>query len=43
MDTIDAIGAGFRSLTEAIATTASAGRIIMQMASSFAEFERSMI
>lgn len=43
MEKIDAIGAGFRSLTEAIDTTTPAGRMMMQMVGSFAEFERSMI
>jgi DNA invertase Pin-like site-specific DNA recombinase len=32
--------AGFRSLTEAIDTTTPAGRMMMQMVGSFAEFER---
>jgi DNA invertase Pin-like site-specific DNA recombinase len=36
-------GAGFRSLTEAVDTTSSAGRMVMQMLGSFAEFERSMV
>jgi DNA invertase Pin-like site-specific DNA recombinase len=36
-------GAGFRSLTEAVDTTAAAGRLMMQMLGSFAEFERSMV
>src|SRR3546814_10786389 len=36
-------GAGFRSLTEAIDTTTAAGRMMMQMVGSFAEFERAMI
>ena len=35
--------AGFRSLTEAIDTTTPAGRMLMQMGGSFAEFERAMI
>ena len=35
--------AGFQSLTEAIDTTIPAGRIMMQMFSSFAKFEREMI
>ena len=36
--------AGFRSLTEAIDTTTTpAGRMMMQMVGSFAEFERAMI
>ena len=43
MDLIEAKGAGFRSLTEAIDTTAPAGRMLMQMLGSFAEFEREMI
>lgn len=43
MEKIDAIGAGFRSLTEAIDTTTPAGRMMMQMVGSFAEFERAMI
>jgi len=36
-------GIGFRSLTEAIDTTTAAGRMMMQMVGSFAEFERAMI
>ena len=36
-------GAGFRSITEAVDTTTSAGRMVMQMLGSFAEFERSMV
>ena len=43
MDRIAASGAGFRSLTEAIDTTTPAGRMMMQMVGSFAEFERAMI
>src|SRR5712671_5370629 len=35
--------AGFRSLTEAIDTTNPAGRMMMQMVGSFAEFERAML
>jgi DNA invertase Pin-like site-specific DNA recombinase len=35
--------AGFRSLTEAIDTTTAAGRMMMQMVGSFAEFERAML
>lgn len=34
--------AGFRRLTEAIDTTTSAGRIMLQMLGAFAEFERNM-
>lgn len=43
MDRLDRVGAGFRSLTEAIDTTTPAGRIMMQMLGSVAEFEREMI
>jgi len=43
MERIELAGAGFRSLTEAIDTTAAAGRMMMQMIGSFAEFERAMI
>jgi DNA invertase Pin-like site-specific DNA recombinase len=43
MERIEAVGAGFRSLTEAIDTTAPAGRMLMQMVGAFAEFERAMI
>ena len=43
LDRIEAAGAGFRSLTESIATTTPAGRVMMQMVGSFAEFERAMI
>lgn len=43
MDRIASAGAGFRSLTEAIDTTTAAGRMMMQMLRSFAEFERAMI
>ena len=43
MEKIDAAGAGFRSLTEAIDTTTPAGHMIMQMVGVFAEFEREMI
>src|ERR1035441_4848595 len=34
---------GFRSLTEAVDTTTPAGRMMMQMVGSFAEFERAML
>ena len=37
------VGGGFCSLTENIDTTAVAGRMLMQMVASFAEFERAMI
>jgi DNA invertase Pin-like site-specific DNA recombinase len=43
MERITAVGAGFRSLTEPIDTTNAAGRMMMQMIGSFAEFERAMI
>lgn len=43
MDRIHQIGAGFRSLTEAIDTTTPAGRMMMQIVGSFAEFEREML
>jgi DNA invertase Pin-like site-specific DNA recombinase len=43
MEKIQTADAGFRSLTEHIDTTTPAGRMLMQMVGSFAEFERSMI
>lgn len=43
MERIDQAGAGFKSLTESIDTTTPAGRMMMQMIGSFAEFEREMI
>ena len=43
MEIIDKAGAGFRSLTELIDTTSPAGRMMMQMVGTFAEFERAMI
>ena len=43
LDKIEAKGCGFRSITEAIDTTTAAGRMMMQMVGSFAEFERSML
>jgi DNA invertase Pin-like site-specific DNA recombinase len=43
MERITQAGAGFRSLTEAIDTTTPAGRMLMHMVGSFAEFERAMI
>src|SRR3546814_21056290 len=43
MERIELAGAGFSSLTEAIDTTTAAGRMMMQMGGSFAEFERAMI
>jgi len=43
LEQVHATGARFRSLTEAVDTTTSAGRMVMQMLGSFAEFERSMV
>ncbi|MBM3652139.1 MAG: recombinase family protein [Alphaproteobacteria bacterium] len=43
LERIDAMGAKFRSLTESIDTSGPAGRMMMQMLGSFAEFEREMI
>ena len=43
MERIESAGAGFKSLTESIDTTKPAGRMMMQMVGSFAEFERAMI
>jgi len=43
MERIQESKAGFRSLTEAIDTTTPAGRMMMQMIGSFAEFERAML
>lgn len=43
IEKIEAAKAGFRSVTEAIDTTTAAGRMMMQMVGSFAEFERAMI
>ena len=43
MEQIKEADAGFRSLTESIDTTTPAGRMVMQMVGSFAEFERAMI
>lgn len=43
MERIAEVGAGFRSITENIDTTTPAGRMMMQMVGSFAEFERAMI
>ena len=36
-------GAGFKSLTESIDTTTAAGRMMVPMVASFAEFERAML
>ena len=43
LEKIDAAEAGFRYLTEPVDTTTPAGRMMMQMIGSFAEFERAMI
>ena len=43
MERIAHAGASFRSLTKAIDMTTPAGRMLMQMVGSFAEFERAMI
>jgi DNA invertase Pin-like site-specific DNA recombinase len=43
LEKITEAGAGFRSLTEHIDTTTPAGRMMLQMLGSFAEFERSMV
>ena len=40
MERLEHANAGFRSLTESVDTTTSAGRMLMQMVGSFAEFER---
>ena len=43
LEKTEAAGANFRSLTEAIDTSGPAGRMMMQMLGSFAEFERAMV
>jgi DNA invertase Pin-like site-specific DNA recombinase len=43
LERINAADAKFRSLTESIDTSGPAGRMLMQMLGSFAEFEREMI
>src|ERR1041385_5426535 len=43
LEKIDAAGTTFRSLTETIDTSGPAGRMMMQMLGSFAEFERAMV
>ena len=43
LERIEAAGAGFRSLTESVDTTTAAGRMLMQMLGSFAEYERAMV
>jgi DNA invertase Pin-like site-specific DNA recombinase len=43
LDRVERAGATFRSLTEAVDTSGPAGRMMMQMLGSFAEFERAMV
>ncbi len=43
MERVQEKKAGFRSLTETVDTTTPAGRMMMQMVSAFAEFERAML
>ena len=43
MEEIAKVGAGFRSLTEAVDTTSPGGRMMMQIIGAFAEFERAML
>jgi len=43
MEQVQDAGADFRSITEATNTASSAGRMVMEMLGSFAEFERSMV
>lgn len=43
LEKVQLTGASFQSLTEAIDTTAPAGRMIMQIIGSFAEFERAIL
>jgi DNA invertase Pin-like site-specific DNA recombinase len=43
LERLNAEGAQFRSLTEAVDTAGPAGRMLMQMLGAFAEFEREMI
>ncbi len=43
LEKVQLAGAGFLSLTEAIDTTTPAGRMMMQIVGSFAEFERAML
>ena len=43
MDRVEKTGAGFLSLTEAVDTTSPAGRMMMQIVGSFAEFERATL
>src|SRR3954466_6474225 len=43
LERVETAGARFRLLTEAIDTSGPAGRMLMQMLGSFAEFERAMV
>lgn len=43
MEQIESKGGGFKSVTENIDTTTSAGKMMMQMVGVFAEFERNML
>lgn len=43
LEKIEAAGADFQSLTESIDTSTAAGRMMMQIVGSFAEFERAML
>jgi DNA invertase Pin-like site-specific DNA recombinase len=43
LEKIEGAGANFQSLTEAIDTATPAGRMMMQIVGSFAEFERAML
>lgn len=43
LEKVEAAGASFRSLTEAVDTSGPAGRMMMQMLGAFAEFERAMV
>ena len=43
LEKIEEAGADFQSLTEAIDTATPAGRMMMQIVGSFAEFERAML
>ena len=43
LEKVQLAGAGFQSQTEAIDTTTPAGRMMMQIVGSFAEFERAML
>lgn len=43
LEKIENMGADFRSLTENIDTSTPAGRMMMQIVGSFAEFERAML